>query len=555
MRKLVPVLLLLLGCAFAPPAARADWRFGYEWNENWPWSPREDGAQVSTLLDKLAAASPGAAVNINGMRGWGALQARAGGPINFAPTDQSVRIFQQHGLELTWYLNCNARWAWVDPKARVAIGASMAPAPAYEDDWQALVRAVVERYDGDGVADMPGLTKPIRFYILTGEVRFDRSGLGDRETPPFWADTIPHLLRLHRLTYQAIRQADPSGKTKLVGSGALLWDLYGDFPDYPQFDPPQRRSTIRQRLAGANFKGSDYRQGWSGLKQLLASYGNDADGIECDYVGWHPHFSWRVIDQELALLRSLTHGKKIYVDDMWTNLFAIGYSAIPGEAQFTASRQPSKAWVQALWGDFPNPLFTGNDPYGQLYQRMNAGNAPVLAWYETKGAHQLVKGFATAFGEGAERVSFSGTNDTYWFGIQRGWELGWLNLLGTWQESYREKPQYWSFKSLVELLRDFTGVRRLAVSLDPRTRAYRFARPRGPLIVAWSETGSAPPGLDYSIPTGETVTLALGNARARLLALPDRAGVTAPVSTEVDVPGGALTVRLGYRPLLIEEVP
>ncbi len=260
MRKLVPVLLLLLGCAFAPSAARADWRFGYEWNENWPWSPREDGAQVSALLDKLAAASPGAAVNINGMRGWAALQARAGGPINFAPTDQSVRVFQQHGLELTWYLNCNARWAWVDPNARAAIGASMAPAPAYEDDWQALVRAVVERYDGDGVADLPGLTKPIRFYVLTGEVHFDRSGLGDRETPPFWADTIPHLLRLHRLTYQAIRQADPSGKTQLVGSGALLWDLYGDFPDYPQFDPPQRRSTIRQRLAGANFKGSDYRQ-------------------------------------------------------------------------------------------------------------------------------------------------------------------------------------------------------------------------------------------------------------------------------------------------------
>ena len=45
-----------------------------------------------------------------------------------------------------------------------------------------------------------------------------------------------------------------------------------------------------------------------------------------------------------------------------------------------------------------------------------------------------------------------------------------------------------------------------------RPADWRFAlrgRPeRGPVYVLWSETGAAPPGLDYGVSTGETVTLA-----------------------------------------------
>ncbi|MBI4468945.1 MAG: hypothetical protein HY650_06465 [Acidobacteria bacterium] len=131
---------------------------------------------------------------------------------------------------------------------------------------------------------------------------------------------------------------------------------------------------------------------------------------------------------------------------MWSNLFPLGYAAIPGEAQFTASRTPNRAWVQAIHGDFPNPLFTTQDPYGELFQKLNGGNRAVLDWYYAHGARQLVKSFVTAFGEGAERASFSGTNDSPLLGSFRGWELGWLNLLGTLQEGYPEKPQYYTYQ-------------------------------------------------------------------------------------------------------------
>lgn len=463
-----------------------------------------------------------------------------------------VRLFQRHGLSLTWYFTCDARWAWANPGARAKPGASMAPVRDKEDDWQNLVRAVVERYDGDGFNDMPGLVIPIQFYILPGEIKFDKTGLGDNEDPPFWADTIDNLLRLHRLTYEAVRQADPTGFSKVVSSGAVLWDLYADFPDYPQFDPTDPNSTIQQRLRGRNFKGSRYTRGWADLKRMLDSFGNDADGIECDYIGWHPHFSWRVIDQEFTFIRAHAGNKPIYVDDMWCNLFPVGYAAIPGEAQFTASRRPNRAWVTAINGDFPNALFTSNDPYGELFQKLNAGDLAVLQWYDATGARRLVKSFASAFGEGAERASFSGTNDTAIFGVLRGWELGWINLLGTVDEGYPEKPSYYTYKLLVEKLRDFTAVTEIPVSADPRTRVYKFDRPRGPVFIAWSETGDAPPNLDYRIPTGEIVTFAVHSERLTLTHIITEATNIVPRVETITAPNGRVTIRLGYEPILLE---
>ncbi len=551
---IVPLPNVTRWAAARAPAAAPGWRIGFEWNENWPWSPAWGDPQIATLLSKLAAAAPGGAINVNGLSHWAALEPFENWPVDWGPTDEVVARLQSFGFEISWYLHSNARWAWVDPNTPAQLGASMAPAPEHEDDWQDLIRAAVERYDGDGVSDMPGLVKPIRYFILPGEVRFGQTGNGDAEPPVFWADTVEALLRLHRLTYEAVHQADPTGQTKVVSSGALLWDLYADFPDYPQFDPADPQSLIQRRLAGENLRSADYRAGWQFLKTMLASFGNDSDGIECDYVGWHPHYSWRVIDQEFALIRSLAGDLPIYVDDMWMNLFAVGYTANPGESQFAATATPSTGWVTALNGDFPNELFPASDPYGQLFNKLNANDAAAHAYYQAAGSHRLIQSIVSAFGEGAERVSFSGSNDTKYLGAFRGWELGWINLLNTFEEGYAEKPQYWALKALNGLIADFTAASRLPATADPRTRIYRFDRPRGPLYVAWSETGPPPAGLDFSVPTGESVSLAVGSDQVRLLDLPDAAGEVSASSQVIGAPGGVLQVQLGYRPLLIEEV-
>ncbi len=576
MKRFLFFMLLVTMLAAAPPAhAQVDWRFGLEWNEGtllgWSDPVLE---QLLGRLEKLD--TPGGGINVNGQGSWAAMQKSASDTIDFATTDAIVRLFQRFGFSFTWYLRCDAPWAFPskpdcqpdttdlpDPFPDIVAYHNCAPEPAFESDWINYIKAVVERYDKDGNDDMPDLDKPIQFYIQQGEIKFGMKGTGDDEAGPFWFDTIDNLLRLHRITYQAIREADPTGNSRVVSSGALLWDLYADFPDWPEFDPNDPNSIIRKRLSGENYKGGTYTAGWDSLKKMLDSFGNDADGIECDYIGWHPHFTWRVIDQEFAFIRAHAGNKPIYVDDMWANLFAQGYLAplpgIPGLAQFNAPANPFAGtdWVKRINGDFPNSLFPGIDPYATLHQKLNQDDQAALDWYYATGARRLVKSFASAFGEGAERVSFSGTNDVprSLLPHTRGWPGGWLNLLGTREQNYFEKPQFYTLKLLVEKLNDFTTAAEIKVSDNPRTRVYEFDRPRrGPVYILWSETGDAPPDLNYRVATGETITLKTKNNAAELLLTPI---ITDTVNTEPEVKiiptqNGLLTIQLGYEPIFLE---
>jgi hypothetical protein len=150
------------------------------------------------------------------------------------------------------------------------------------------------------------------------------------------------------------------------------------------------------------------------------------------------------------------------------------------------------------------------------------------------------------------RPSFSGTNDTLWLGHFRGWELGWINLLGTVQEGYPAKPQYYTYKLLVEKLRDFTAVTEIPVSADPRTRVYKFDRPRGPVYIAWSETGEAPPNLDYRLPTGETVTFEVESDELLLTHIITDTAQTEPEVETITTQNGRVTIQLGYEPIILE---
>ncbi len=547
----------------AANAQQAQRRFGFEYNDIEPWShPKHE-----LLLGKLAKAAAGGDINLNGFGNWNTMQSGPNAPINFVSADSVVRLLGRHGFSLALNLSPNAKWAFPNkPGCQYGLleTKDCAPEPAFEPHWINFIKAFVERYDGDGVQDMPGLQQPVRHYIMTGEIEFGQEGTGDAREGPFWYDTIGNLLRLHRITYRAIHEADPSGNSKLVSSGAVLWDLYADFPDYPQFDPASPQSVIQRRLRGENFKGSTYTAGWDSLKKMLASFGNDADGVECDFIGWHPHFSWRTIDQEFQFIRAHAGNKPIYVDDMWSNIFPVGYFGppplIPGDAQFTAPRNifASPEWIKRIHGDFPNAIVAGGDPHRDLFDKLNAGNQAALNWYYANGARRAVKSFVSAFGEGAVAANFSGTNDLsrdvpgLGVLIGRGTLVGWINITGTPPENYAEKPQYYTYKLLAEKLGDFTAATEMAVSSNPRTRVYKFDRPRGPIYVLWSETGEAPPNLDYRIATGETVTFPVESEALLLTRIVTDLANIQPRVENFAAPNRRVTIQLGYEPIFLE---
>jgi hypothetical protein len=93
--------------------------------------------------------------------------------------------------------------------------------------YQRWVRAVVERYDGDGVDDMPGLTAPIKYWQVDNEPPRRREGYAD----------------LVRITSEAVKEADPTAKV-LIG-GLLI-----PFDDYRERIYEREQLPILQQLQG-----------------------------------------------------------------------------------------------------------------------------------------------------------------------------------------------------------------------------------------------------------------------------------------------------------------
>ena len=94
-----------------------------------------------------------------------------------------------------------------------------------EEKYLEFVKNVVDRYDGDGIHDMPGLKNPIKYWQIENEPavyyepRFDWKGFS----------------YLVEITYKAIKEKDPEAKIALGGlAGGNAVNNYDD-PFYPLF--------------------------------------------------------------------------------------------------------------------------------------------------------------------------------------------------------------------------------------------------------------------------------------------------------------------------------
>ena len=90
---------------------------------------------------------------------WDKMQPSSDSAVDFAPMDAFVKEYQDAGFtQLVIGLKSQSHWASVD------FAANPTPKPEYQSAYQKWVSSIVERYDGDGADDMPGLRFPVRYY-------------------------------------------------------------------------------------------------------------------------------------------------------------------------------------------------------------------------------------------------------------------------------------------------------------------------------------------------------------------------------------------------------
>ncbi|MFQ5574592.1 MAG: hypothetical protein ACE5E0_03080, partial [Terriglobia bacterium] len=170
---------------------------------------------------------------------WDSMQEEAGGPFLFSGTDELVEGNQDAGVGTLVTIWPFAEWDQLSrgdaeecavsdqdeflPKGGLGGPPDYLPEhrcnPADWEAYAAWLAAVVERYDGDGEEDMPGLKIPIKYWEVMNEP--------DLEAPPedqgserldFYKEDSGAYKELLVKSAKAIKKADPDAAVLIAGA-------------------------------------------------------------------------------------------------------------------------------------------------------------------------------------------------------------------------------------------------------------------------------------------------------------------------------------------------
>ena len=93
--------------------------------------------------------------------------------------------------------------------------------------YASFVEKVVERYDGDGVNDAPGLKTPIKYWETMNEPEMQGGGIGGAgEELKFFVGSSQEYLEILKTSYGAVKKADPEAKVAHAGMAGIEQDFW-----------------------------------------------------------------------------------------------------------------------------------------------------------------------------------------------------------------------------------------------------------------------------------------------------------------------------------------
>jgi hypothetical protein len=144
--------------------------------------------------------------------------------------DNMVTEYQSHGFS-EMHLTLQSKSAWGTERGCV-LGECKPdlPKPEHWDDYTGYVQAVVERYDGDGLDDMPGLRYPVRQYEIETEADdWWPTPCPDIVGTAVFTDRAETYLQLLAAAYLAAHEVDP--QVEILPGAMLFYGLFSGEPD------------------------------------------------------------------------------------------------------------------------------------------------------------------------------------------------------------------------------------------------------------------------------------------------------------------------------------
>jgi len=198
-----------------------------------------DPDKINTHLSKVVGTK-----DVYWMRGgfdltWGNDETKKG-TFDWSMIDENVKQFSEEETYLVPIVKPFANWdqekCHADPKYDADYGSEKGGKlkvgkPCDMKAYASFLEKAVERYDGDGQDDMPGLTIPIKYWEIMNEPSMQGGSTGGMgEELKFFVGTSDEYFEILKTSYQTIKKADPESKV-LPGGMAGMQQSFVDFWD------------------------------------------------------------------------------------------------------------------------------------------------------------------------------------------------------------------------------------------------------------------------------------------------------------------------------------
>lgn len=418
---------------------------------------------------------------------WGKIepQAPVGGRerYDWAQLDAHVREYQALGFQMQLVLKSSNPWAVPvsnTTEGFVAPGKgsiSALPSVPFQAGYARFIASIVERYDGDGYRDMPGLKFPLIYWEIESEAFHEG----------YWRGTVEDYGKLLEIAYKSAKAASPD--SRIILAGLNFSDVFDDAPSEAEL------ASRFSKLGGFAKKGLRFMQ-------ESLQFAEHYDAIEIhynrDYRGLPGILNW--LRSELG--DAVYARKEIWAGDTLTTPWL-----------FTPSRQVK-------------PPF----PEDRIYQDIKAGlgaRSKAESWFRAEQSRLMVKKLVMGAEQGLARMILLMMKDRPQ-GVETPVDKNWM-ISGLLDRSLQPRPAYHALRQISPYFKGSPTVTRVRHS-DPQTYIYKFTYPkqRWPVFVAWSESENTVLNLrNFELPAAMVESVITGWSSApSTLALESRLSLT-----------------------------
>jgi len=371
--------------------------------------------------------------------------------------DTAVRMWQKHDFQIVLSLRMLKGWfagpVKYNPEG-IAISplwimnSDRLPAGSHMNDYREWIKALVERYDGDGTSDMEGLKYPVLHFQVGNEY----------SNPMFWTGTLDDYRILLAETYLSAKKANP--KTRIISNGIRWNDMFHNDPDGTLLD-----SRFREFLK--NLPSDSYRSVWQRAREFhektveLAEYYDilDAGGNGPYSTMSAGYFNW--VRRELAKT-----GCKRTIWDMEARCEPnLTYSPI---TRFHKSLQIPK----------------GNEILQALKRKGSPLHGRAELWYRAEQARIAVKVFVTRFAAGFDKVFMGMPNDWNRMTARFSTDNPYIGLTDSEGHPW---PAFYAVKLLIRKIDGFSSAERVSSERNVELYRFTFSHRSRPVWVAWQD--------------------------------------------------------------------